>query len=171
MRTWQQYISTKTNEGFFGRMLTKPEAPAESPAAPTSPTPPPHAPLTVQHQPVPQQQARQGSDAIWKAIDEYDAARKGGHTELAMMQHWMGLVPGTGMSDYELDYHQKTVLKYLKKYFGFDPFYPTNYSQYPSGWVKPAPGTRMTTGDVTRVLRPGLTSGGQLRAPALIEAR
>src|SRR5207249_4140575 len=58
----------------------------------------------------------------------------------------------------------------LREAFGLEAFAPLNYRDHPSGWVNVPPGTRMTSGRVTRVLRPGLASGGVLRVPARVEA-
>ena len=58
----------------------------------------------------------------------------------------------------------------LKVTFGLTTFAPLRYDEYPPGWVLTPPGTRMTTGTVTRVLRPGLTAGGELRLPARVLA-
>lgn len=58
----------------------------------------------------------------------------------------------------------------MRETFGLRTFHPISYREYPQDWVFVPPGTRMTTGRVTRVLRPGLTSEGGLRLPALVEA-
>ncbi len=58
----------------------------------------------------------------------------------------------------------------LRDTFALYPFSPANYRDYPSDWVTVPPGTRMSTGRVKRVLRPGLTSSGTLRLPACVEA-
>ena len=55
--------------------------------------------------------------------------------------------------------------------FGIEPFHPVTFREHPEGWISCPPGTRMTTGRVTRTLRPGLrTAEGHLRLPAVVEA-
>jgi hypothetical protein len=50
------------------------------------------------------------------------------------------------------------------------PFFPVNVHDYPSGWITVAAGSRVMTGVVTRVVRPGLQDDhGHLRIPALVE--
>ena len=49
-------------------------------------------------------------------------------------------------------------------------FAPLNYRDHPAGPVQVPAGTRMTTGRVVRVLRPGLVAGEVLRLPARVEA-
>jgi len=58
----------------------------------------------------------------------------------------------------------------LAEGFGLDAFAPGQFRDYPPGWVAVPPGTRMTTGRVVRVLRPGLAAGDVLRVPARVEA-
>lgn len=54
--------------------------------------------------------------------------------------------------------------------YGLTAFAPLHYRDHPAGWVVVPPGTRMTTGRVARVLRPGLVAGDALRLPARVEA-
>jgi hypothetical protein len=58
----------------------------------------------------------------------------------------------------------------LREAFGLETFAPLNYRDHPTGWVNVPPGTRMSSGRVTRVIRPGLASGDVLRVPARVEA-
>lgn len=54
--------------------------------------------------------------------------------------------------------------------FGLRPFHPVNVHDFPSGWISVAAGSRVMTGVVTRVLRPGLQDDhGNLRIPAVVE--
>lgn len=54
--------------------------------------------------------------------------------------------------------------------YGLRPFSPANVHDLPSGWISVAPGSRVLTGMVTRVLRPGLQDDhGHLRIPAVVE--
>lgn len=54
--------------------------------------------------------------------------------------------------------------------YGLRPFFPVNVHDLPSGWITVAPGSRVMTGVVTRVLRPGLQDDhGHLRIPAVVE--
>lgn len=56
----------------------------------------------------------------------------------------------------------------IKKFFGLSQFFPTNYLDYQDGWVLRPPGSRMTTGRVREILRPGLQDDqGNLRIPAV----
>lgn len=55
--------------------------------------------------------------------------------------------------------------------FGIESFSPQAYRDCPDGWILCPPGTRMATGRIARILRPGLrTADGQLRLPARAEA-
>jgi hypothetical protein len=54
--------------------------------------------------------------------------------------------------------------------YGLAAFAPLHYRDHPAGWVVVPAGTRMTTGRVVRVLRPGLVAGDALRLPARVEA-
>ena len=54
--------------------------------------------------------------------------------------------------------------------YGLTTFAPLHYRDHPAGWVVVPAGTRMTTGRVARVLRPGLVAGDALRLPARVEA-
>lgn len=58
----------------------------------------------------------------------------------------------------------------MRETFNLHAFNPANYRDHPPDWVQLLPGTRMTTGRVIRVLRPGLTSNGELRLPARVAA-
>jgi hypothetical protein len=60
----------------------------------------------------------------------------------------------------------------LRENFGLSTFEPKTDRDYPAEWVTYAPGTRLTTGRVTRILRPGLYHPveGILRLPAYVEA-
>jgi hypothetical protein len=60
----------------------------------------------------------------------------------------------------------------LREGFGITTFEPKTDRDYPSEWVTYPPGTRLTRGRVTRVLRPGLYQqlDGSLRLPAYVEA-
>ncbi len=58
----------------------------------------------------------------------------------------------------------------LRESFKLEMILPTNYRDHPAGWVFVPPGTRMISGRVVRVLRPGLASAGELRVPARVEA-
>lgn len=58
----------------------------------------------------------------------------------------------------------------LREAFGLLPLVPRHFRDHPPDWVSVPPGTRMVTGRVTRVLRPGLTNNGVLRLPAVVEA-
>jgi hypothetical protein len=54
--------------------------------------------------------------------------------------------------------------------YGLRPFFPVNVHDLPSGWITVASGSRVMTGVVTRVLRPGLQDDhGHLRIPAVVE--
>lgn len=54
--------------------------------------------------------------------------------------------------------------------FGLRSFHPVNVHDFPSGWITVAAGSRVMTGVVTRVLRPGLQDDyGHLRIPAVVE--
>lgn len=53
--------------------------------------------------------------------------------------------------------------------FGLEMFSPESFHDYPGGWVSVPPGTRMNTGRVVRVLRPGLATGSTLHVPARVE--
>ncbi len=54
--------------------------------------------------------------------------------------------------------------------YGLRPFFPVNVHDYPSGWITVAAGSRVMTGVVTRVVRPGLQDDhGHLRIPAVVE--
>ena len=54
--------------------------------------------------------------------------------------------------------------------YGLRPFHPVNVHDFPSGWITVAAGSRVMTGVVTRVLRPGLQDDhGHLRIPAVVE--
>jgi hypothetical protein len=54
--------------------------------------------------------------------------------------------------------------------YGLRPFFPVNVHDYPSGWIAVAAGSRVMTGVVTRVVRPGLQDDhGHLRIPAMVE--
>ncbi len=54
--------------------------------------------------------------------------------------------------------------------YGLRPFVPVNVHDLPNGWISVAPGSRVMTGVVTRVLRPGLLDDhGHLRIPAVAE--
>ncbi len=54
--------------------------------------------------------------------------------------------------------------------YALRPFFPTTVHDLPSGWVTVAAGSRVMTGVVTRVLRPGLQDDhGHLRIPAVVE--
>lgn len=58
----------------------------------------------------------------------------------------------------------------LQETFGLETFAPANYRDHPEGWVQAPPGTRMTTGQVTHLLRPGLLDTTRsLRVPARAE--
>jgi hypothetical protein len=58
----------------------------------------------------------------------------------------------------------------LAEAFALHPFHPANVHDLPSGWITVAAGSRVMTGVVTRVLRPGLQDDhGQLRIPAVVE--
>jgi len=58
---------------------------------------------------------------------------------------------------------------FLIENFGLAPFYPSSFQDRPAGWLQPADGTRMTTGRVREVLRPGLADrDGELRVPARV---
>ena len=58
----------------------------------------------------------------------------------------------------------------LRDGFDLTPFRPANLHDLPGGWVSVAPGSRVVTGVVRRVLRPGLQDGGgNLRIPAVAE--
>lgn len=55
--------------------------------------------------------------------------------------------------------------------FGLVALHPANYRDHPAGWVSVPAGTRISSGRVTRTLRPGLlTAAGTLRLPARVEA-
>ncbi len=59
--------------------------------------------------------------------------------------------------------------RFLIENFGLTPFYPSSFQDRPAGWVQPADGTRMTTGRVREVLRPGLADrDGELRVPSRV---
>jgi len=64
------------------------------------------------------------------------------------------------------------LLGMLRENFGLSTFEPKTDRDYPAEWVTYAPGTRLTTGRVTRILRPGLYHPveGILRLPAYVEA-
>lgn len=54
--------------------------------------------------------------------------------------------------------------------YGLSPFHPVNVHDLPSGWITVAAGSRVMTGVVARVLRPGLQdAAGNLRIPAVVE--
>ncbi len=58
----------------------------------------------------------------------------------------------------------------LRETFGLNEFLPLGFCDHPDGWVAVPPGTRMTTGRVVRVLRPGLLDAElHLRVPARAE--
>ncbi len=58
----------------------------------------------------------------------------------------------------------------LRSEFDLEAFHPANVHDLPGGWVSVAPGSRVMTGSVRRLLRPGLQdSGGNLRMPAVAE--
>jgi len=60
----------------------------------------------------------------------------------------------------------------LQEGFGITTFEPTTDRDFPQGWLTYPPGTRLTKGRVTRILRPGLRyqADGSLRLPAYVEA-
>ncbi|VTR98092.1 hypothetical protein [Tuwongella immobilis] len=58
----------------------------------------------------------------------------------------------------------------MQQELGFAAFYPKLFQEQPEGWIEVAEGTRMRTGRVLRVLRPGLVDReGQLMLPARVE--
>ncbi|MBX9622510.1 MAG: hypothetical protein K2X82_01715 [Gemmataceae bacterium] len=116
-----------------------------------------------------------GGEAVREAFRDLRPAGLGGYLELAAVElytrfwdrahpDWAAIDPaaaagfGVGLG------------AMLRDGFGLTPFDPVNFRDYPAGWVVVPPGTRMTTGRVTRVLRPGLAAGDVLRVPARAEA-
>jgi len=64
----------------------------------------------------------------------------------------------------------ETLRSSLRETFGLSEFLPLGFCDHPDGWVAVPPGTRMTTGRVVRVLRPGLLDAElRLRVPARAE--
>jgi hypothetical protein len=102
-------------------------------------------------------------------------AGAGGYLELAALdlytRFWDGVRPGWEAADPAgADRFGRGLGVLMAEGFGLAGFAPANFRDHPDGWVLVPPGTRMTTGRVTRVLRPGLTAAGELRVPARVEA-
>lgn len=102
-------------------------------------------------------------------------AGAGGYLELAALdlytRFWDGVRPAWEAADPAgADRFGRGLGVLMAEGFGLAGFAPANFRDHPDGWVLVPPGTRMTTGRVTRVLRPGLTAAGELRVPARVEA-
>jgi len=100
----------------------------------------------------------------------YRSARESAAPEVAILQFYVDL-----WDTYKKEADPQAfediaefVVEKIKKFFGLVPFFPTSYLDYQEGWIIRPPGTRMTTGRVREVLRPGLQDNqGNLRIPAV----
>lgn len=119
-------------------------------------------------------EGREG-DELREAFRGLRAAGAEGYLELALTdlftRFWDRAYPvwSAAAPDVAEDFAER-LRALLQVQFSLDVVHPANYRDHPSGWVSVPPGTRMTSGRVVRVLRPGLASGGELRVPARVEA-
>jgi hypothetical protein len=113
-------------------------------------------------------------DELRTAIRGLRTAGAAGYLELGVVdlyvQFWDRMQPHGEAESPEIQAFLNALQAMLQDSFGLCSFSPTRYRDHPPDWVIVPPGTRMTTGRVTRVLRPGLAKEGVLRLPARIEA-
>jgi hypothetical protein len=114
-------------------------------------------------------------EELREALRGLRAAGAGGFMELALIdlftRFWDNITPAWAKQDgaaAEEFAHRLEAM--LEGGFGLAAFRPANVREKPGGWINIPPGTRMTTGRVVKVLRPGLAAGDELRVPARVEA-
>jgi hypothetical protein len=114
-------------------------------------------------------------EALRAALRGLRQAGLEGYLEFAVVDlyrlFWDQVYPAwTAENPSESQVFADNLLSMVREAFDLHPFYPHNYRDQPPESVLVPPGTRMTTGRVVRVLRPGLTANGALRLPARVEA-
>ena len=102
--------------------------------------------------------------------EQWKAARTSEAPEIAIVQFYVDLWDKyrSEAEDNAFEDIQKFVAAKLEKLFNLVQFFPTAYQDYQDGWIQRANGSKMVSGRVREILRPGLQDNqGNLRVPSM----
>jgi len=87
-------------------------------------------------------------------VSKLDEAEKGGYHREAMFDLYARF---WDKPDREQNHpFAPVLLNELKERYDAEPYQADNFTDLPDGWVKPAPGSKVMTGQIGKVIRPGL---------------